>query len=190
MRIKDDKKAEALFEATVKLVNEIGFAASSVSKIAKEAKVSPATLYVYHKNKEDLLVSTYVAIKIKLSRAMLKNFDDTLPIRDILKSVWFNMFSYISEHVAYYKFAEQFSNSPYSLLVDKQEIEQFFKPVVRVIQRGIEQKIIKNVNQDILAVFIFYPITILANPSLCQNFQATEENIETAFNLAWDAIKL
>ena len=37
MRTKDDEKAAALFEATVKLVNEIGFASSSVSKIAREA---------------------------------------------------------------------------------------------------------------------------------------------------------
>ena len=63
MRTKDDVKQEALVEATVKLVNQIGFAASSVAKIAKEAGVSPATLYIYYKNKEDLLVSTYVEIK-------------------------------------------------------------------------------------------------------------------------------
>jgi AcrR family transcriptional regulator len=61
----------ALFEATVKPVNEIGFAASSVSKVAREANVSPSTLYVFFKNKEDLLVSTYVDIKLDLSRAML-----------------------------------------------------------------------------------------------------------------------
>ena len=69
MRVKDDEKQEALFEATVKLVNEIGFVSSSVSKIAKEANVSPATIYVYYKNKEDLLVSTYIAIKLDLSTA-------------------------------------------------------------------------------------------------------------------------
>ena len=96
MRTRDDEKQEALFEATVKLVNEIGFVSSSVSKIAKEAGVSPATIYVYYKNKEDLLVSTYIDIKLHISRAILKNFDDTLPIRDILKGVWFSMFEYLS----------------------------------------------------------------------------------------------
>ena len=50
MRTKDEQKKEALFKATVKLVNEIGFAASSVSKIAKEASVSPSTLYVFFEN--------------------------------------------------------------------------------------------------------------------------------------------
>jgi AcrR family transcriptional regulator len=189
MRTKDDEKEAALFEATVKLVNEIGFASSSVSKIAKEANVSPATIYVYHKNKEDLLVSTYIEIKLDLSRFLLRNFIDKLPIRDILRNVWFNMFEYIANNLEYFKFIEQFSNSPYSSLVNKQEVEQYFEPLARVLQTGIEQKIIKNVSFDILTAFMYHPITFLANPSLCTDFELTEENIETAFTLAWDAIK-
>jgi AcrR family transcriptional regulator len=190
MRTKDDEKEAALFEATVKLVNEIGFASSSVSKIAREAGVSPATIYVYYKNKEDLLVSTYVEIKLSLSKALLRDFNDRLPIRDILENVWFNMFEYISNHLEYYKFVEQFSNSPYSSLVNRQEVEQYFVPLVKVLQTGIDQKIIKNVSFDILTAFMYHPITALANPGLCQDFELNEENIETAFTLAWDAIKL
>ena len=190
MRTKDDEKEAALFEATVKLVNEIGFASSSVSKIAKEAGISPATIYIYYKNKEDLLVSTYIAIKLDLSKALLRNFDDTLPIRDILRNVWFNMFEYVSNNMEYYKFVEQFSNSPYSSLVNRQEVEQYFIPLLKVLQSGIDQKIIKDVNFDILTAFMYHPITILANPGLCQEFEPNEENIETAFTLAWDAIKL
>ena len=190
MRIKDDEKEAALFEATVKLVNEIGFASSSVSKIAREAGVSPATIYVYYKNKEDLLVSTYIDIKLDLSKALLRDFNDKLPIRDILRNVWFNMFEYISNNLEYYKFVEQFSNSPYSSLVNRQEVEQYFVPLVKVLQTGIEQKIIRNVNFDILTAFMYHPITVLANPGLCQDFELNEENIEIAFTLAWDAIKL
>ena len=190
MRTKDNEKEAALFEATVKLVNEIGFASSSVSKIAREAGVSPATIYVYYKNKEDLLVSTYIDIKLGLSKALLRDFNDGLPIRDILRNVWFNMFEYISNHLEYYKFVEQFSNSPYRSLVNKEEVEQYFVSLVKVLQTGIEQKIIKNVNFDILTAFMYHPITVLANPGLCQDFVPNEENIETAFTLAWDAIKL
>ncbi len=190
MRFKDDVKKEALFEATVKLVNDIGFVSSSVSKIAKEAGVSPATIYVYHQNKEDLLVSTYVDIKLKMSKAILEKFDSTLPIRDILRNVWYNMFDYVSKNLVYYKYVEQFSNSPYGSMVDKKAVEKYFDPLISVLQRGIEQKIIKNVNFDILSAFMWYPITVLANPRLCQSFEMNQENIDTAFTLAWDAIKL
>ena len=90
----------------------------------------------------------------------------------------------------YYQFAEQFANSPYSALVDKAAVEQYFDPLIQVLQTGIEQKIIKKVPLDILTAFIWYPVIVLANPRLCQGLVLNEETIETAFTLAWDAIKL
>ncbi len=190
MRTRDDAKQEALFNATVKLVNEIGFVSSSVAKIAKEAGVSPATLYIYYKNKEDLLVSTYVDIKVFLSGEFLKDFDPSLPIRDILRRVWFNMIACFSEYPDRFRFTEQFSNSPYASLVDKKVVEKYFEPIINVLKRGIEQKIIKDVDFDILAAFIFYPAMNLSKSRLGSGLELSEEIIETAFNLSWDAIKL
>jgi len=190
MRVKDELKQEAIIQATVKLVNDIGFVASSVSKIAKEAEVSPATIYIYYKNKEDLLVSTYVTIKQKMGKAVLKDFNAELPIRDILKKVWFNMFDYIQENKAYFHFTEQFSNSPYIELANKEEVEESFKPMINALMKGIEQKIIKNVNHDILITFMFYPIIILSNDRLCTDFNKDKDSLEIAFTLAWDAVKL
>ena len=190
MRTKDDKKKEALFRATVKLVNEIGFASSSVSKIAKEANVSPSTIYVFFKNKDDLLVSTYVEIKRNMADALLADFDDKLPIRDILKGAWFNIFKYISNNLEGYEYLEQFANSPYSSLVDIETLEKEFIPIINVFQKGIEQKIIKNVDPNFLVAFIFNPISRLANPRLCQGLEMDEEGLEMAFTMAWDAIKL
>lgn len=190
MRQKDENKQDAIINATVKLVNDIGFVAGSVSKIAKEANVSPATIYIYYKNKEDLLVSTYVDIKHKISEAIMKDFDPDLPIRDILKKLWFNAFDYIGRYPGYFQFTEQFSYSPYSALVNKKEVERYFEPMVNILRKGIDQKIIKDISFDILAVFMFYPVMLLANPRICAHFDLNKENIETAFTLAWDAIKL
>lgn len=190
MRTKDEEKQEALFKATVETVNEMGFVAASVSKIAKAARVSPATLYVYYENKEDLLVSTYIEIKKDFSRAILKDFDTSLPIRDILRNIWLAMSDYISKNSDKFRFVEQFSNSPFHTLVNREMVEKYFTPIHEVLQRGIDEKIIKDVEFDILAVFMFYPVMALSNPHLCANFELSPEGIETAFTLAWDAIKL
>jgi len=190
MRPKDENKQDAIIKATVKLVNDIGFVASSVSKIAREADVSPATIYIYYKNKEDLLVSTYIDIKHKISDAIMRDFDSDLPIRDILKKLWFNAFDYIARHPGYFKFTEQFSYSPYSALVNKKKVEKYFEPMMDILRKGIEQKIIKDISFEILTVFMFYPVMLLANPRICATFELNRENIETAFTLAWDAIKL
>lgn len=189
MRTKDEQKRQALFTATIKVVNEIGFASSSVSKIAKEAGVSPSTLYVFFENKEDLLVQTYVELKHRLAQSMLEDFDDTLPIRDIIKHVWFKTFDYISKNPQTYDYMEQFSTSPYSARVDKALLEKEYLPIITVFKQGIEQKIIKNVSMDFLAAFIFIPIARLANPRLCQDMVMARQDLETGFTMAWDAIK-
>jgi AcrR family transcriptional regulator len=190
MRIKDLNKQDAIIEATVNLVNEIGFVSSSVSKIAKKANVSPATIYIYYKNKEDLLVSTYIDIKKKLGNAAIKNIEENKPIRDILKNVWTNLFDYISNNQEYFKFTEQFSNSPYSNVVKKEDIEKVFEPIYKIVQKGIDQKILKDINYDILSAFMFYPIITLANPRICKHIKLDKKTIDTSFNLAWDAIRL
>ena len=192
MRTKDEQKRQALFKATVKLVNEIGFAASSVSKIAREAGVSPSTLYVFFENKEDLLVSTYVELKLELAGALLEGFDRSLPIRDIIKNVWYCVFEYISSNREAYDYMEQFSNSPYSSLVDKDLIEKEYTPFINVINAGIRQKIIKDVDIFIIAAFIFKPLSQLANPRFCldMDMEMDEQKLELAFDMAWDAIKL
>ncbi|MCG8549855.1 MAG: TetR/AcrR family transcriptional regulator [Desulfobacterales bacterium] len=190
MRTKDEEKKAALFEATVKTVNEMGFASASVSKITKEAGVSPATLYIYHKNKEELLVSTYITIEKNMSRALLEKFNADMPLRDILENVWVAMSDYFIKYQPYTRFAEQFANSPYKTLVNKEMVMHYYAPIIDVLQQGIDQKIIKNVDFDIIIAFICYPLLALSNPGLCSDFEPTAENIKSAFALAWDAIKL
>jgi AcrR family transcriptional regulator len=188
--VRDEKKQDALVRATVKLVNEIGFASSSVAKIAREANISPATVYIYYENKEDLLVSTYVEIKRNLGNAILQDFDDSQPIRDILEKMWFNMFEFITKYADFFQYTEQFANSPYCDLVKSEEVEKVFAPIFAVVQKGIDHKIIKDVGFDILGAFMFYPVITLANSRLCAGFEKDKKSIETAFTLAWDAIKL
>ncbi len=190
MRVKDDFKRDALFKATVKLVNEIGFVASSVAKIAREANVSPATVYIHYKNKEDLLVSTYIEIKQNIGKAMLKDFNEKLPLRDILQRIWKNAFKYISANPHLFQYAEQFSNSPYADLVSKAEVDKQFTSIIQAVQKGIDQKIIKDVHMDLITAFIYYPILVLTNKRITDSVTINDETIDTAFQLAWDAIKL
>lgn len=190
MRIKDDKKEEALYQATIKLVNEIGFASSSVSKIAKEAGVSPATLYIYFKNKDDLIISTYLTIKKEISTAILQELDLKAPIRDSLFTIWSNLMQYAADNRPEFQYTEQFSNSPYSQMVNKEELDAYFAPIIAVVQRGIDEKIIKNVPFEVLGTFFFFPAMTLSNPNMCGDFVINKTNIETTFQLAWDAIKL
>ncbi|MGZ9584498.1 TetR/AcrR family transcriptional regulator [Paenibacillus marinisediminis] len=53
------EKYEMILEAALKVIAENGFHGSQVSKIAKEAGVADGTIYLYFKNKEDILISLF-----------------------------------------------------------------------------------------------------------------------------------
>ena len=190
MRIKDDKKQEALFRATIKLVNDIGFASSSVSKIAKSAGVSPATLYTYFRNKDDLIVSTYMTVMDAMSAGIFTGLDTTLPVRDVLHQIWRNTFGYVQANRAGFLYTEQFAKSPYVQHLKVEDLKRFYAPLVTTIRRGVEEKVLKDVHFHMHAMFFLYPIFTLANPNSCHVVPIGDETVEAAFVLAWDAIRL
>ncbi|MBB3108662.1 TetR/AcrR family fatty acid metabolism transcriptional regulator [Paenibacillus phyllosphaerae] len=59
MTSKKMNKFELILGAAVKVFAETGFHGSQVSKIAREAGVADGTIYLYFKNKEDILVSLF-----------------------------------------------------------------------------------------------------------------------------------
>ena len=59
MRIKEGKKEEDIIKAAVVVFAETGYHNSKMSKIAEVAGVSTGSLYVYYKNKEQILLNIF-----------------------------------------------------------------------------------------------------------------------------------
>ena len=57
--MKDRPKYKQIIEAAVEVIAENGYHNSQVSKIAKKANVADGTIYLYFKNKEDILISVF-----------------------------------------------------------------------------------------------------------------------------------
>ncbi|PPA71787.1 TetR/AcrR family transcriptional regulator [Jeotgalibacillus proteolyticus] len=56
---KDKPKYKQIIDAAVVVIAENGYHHSQVSKIAKQAGVADGTIYLYFKNKEDILISLF-----------------------------------------------------------------------------------------------------------------------------------
>jgi TetR/AcrR family fatty acid metabolism transcriptional regulator len=56
---KNTEKYHIILEAACKVFAEMGFHQSTISQIAKEAGVADGTIYLYFKNKNDILVQFY-----------------------------------------------------------------------------------------------------------------------------------
>jgi TetR/AcrR family fatty acid metabolism transcriptional regulator len=57
--MKDENKHQKILHAAIKVFSEKGFYNSRVSEIAKEADVADGTIYLYFKNKDDILISLF-----------------------------------------------------------------------------------------------------------------------------------
>lgn len=59
MTSKKSEKYDIILDAALKVIAENGFHGSQVAKIAKEAGVADGTIYLYFRNKEDILISLF-----------------------------------------------------------------------------------------------------------------------------------
>lgn len=188
MRKKDQSKIDEIFKATLKLVNEIGFVSSSVAKIAQEAKVSPATIYIYYKNKEDLLINTYLQIKTLMHESIFKDFEISEDVKGNLRTIWFNTTRFLNSHSDLLLFIEQFEHSPYRSLINKDLLKEHLGPIEQVFIRGIQQKLIKDLPVEMLMIFAFPPLLAIANRQIPDESEVDNWSV-LAFEMAWDAIK-
>lgn len=189
MRIRDINKQKAVIDATIKVINEIGFASASISKIAKEAGVSVGTIYIYYTNKEDLVVSVYYNVKQEIMNALYLNIDESKSIKANLNTLWNNTIKAGEVIPMLLSYSEQFANSPFYDLVDKTKTYEFVKPLIELQNRGIEEKVLKAMSFELFVAFFMSPAAFLSNRKLCVDFKINKKNIEDSFQIAWNTIK-
>lgn len=189
MRRKDENKKEAIFKATKELLNEIGFADISMSKIAKRAGVSAATIYVYFENKDDMLKKLYLDVKRNLFRALQAVLDDSQPVRYAVEQAMRSYLAFIMENKADYLFLEQFSNSPMLQNLCIEEELPSFGSLFAIIEKGKREGLLRPVDDYLILHYCYLPISQLAKEQMKGNAQISEESIQTVIDMSWNAIR-
>lgn len=139
MRTRDEHKESALREKAMEMIVNEGFDGLSMQKLAKAAGVSPATIYIYYKNREDLLNQLFLEVQKTFYEVALKGFKPELSLEEGLWLQWKNRLRFILEYPYYFKFFEQFRNSPcinhkdLNISEFKENMKQF---VLNAIKRG------------------------------------------------------
>lgn len=70
--LKNEDKHQRIIKAALKIFARKGFYNSRVSEIAKEAAVADGTIYLYFKNKDDILISVFETEMTKMISNMKK----------------------------------------------------------------------------------------------------------------------
>ena len=184
-----DKKS-ALLNATLTLVNNHGFHNAPMAKIAKLAGVSPATIYLYFENKQDLINSLYLEVKKSFSDLAFEGYDETMSVKKGFEMIWFNIAHYKLTSISEANFLSQCDTSPMIDEAIRIEGLKNLQPLLDLWKRGKSEGIIKPISDYVLYAHTIYPLSFLLEMQQRNIFTLDETTKNNLFQVAWDAIKM
>ena len=181
-------KRNALIKATIELVNNNGFHATPMSKIAKIANVSPATIYLYFENKQDLVNKTYIEVKAVYTTYAFETYDPNASVEVGFETIWRCIAEFKLKESEYAMFLAQCDNTPMIDESSRQEGIKHFQPLLDLMARGKKEGIIKPISDYLLYAYAINPLSFLMMSQQRGAFQLNEKHIEEAYQSAWDSI--
>ncbi len=183
-------KRKALVDATIQLINEDGFHNAPMSKIAKLASVSPATIYLYFENKQDLVNKVFIEIKEIFTTFIFETYLEEMTVEDGFELIWRRISLFKLEQC---KEAMFLMHCDFNPIIDKKIREEgitHLQPLLDLWQRGKNEGIIKPISNYLLFAYAINPISTLLIMQQQGIYTINPSDINEAYKAAWDAIKL
>ena len=184
-----DKK-DKIIEAALDLFVENGFHGTPTAKIAQKAGVANGTLFQYFKTKDELVIALYIYFKDELAEYVSKNTVDNANIKETIKSQVLSSLIWAIENSSKFRFIQQVHTSPYLGQVEQDVLNKQVEPHLIVIQKGINEGVIKSLPVDLVYTLItsqvFGLYQFVTSKKISKSNQT--EIIETAFEMLWDMI--
>ena len=187
---KSINKRNALIKATIELVNNDGFHATPMSKIAKMANVSPATIYLYFENKQDLVNKTYIDVKSVYTNYAFATYDNSMSVEKGFETIWKRIAEFKLQESENALFLAQCDNTPMIDEPSRQEGIKHLQPLLDLWERGKKEGIIKPISNYLLYAYAINPLSFLMISQKRGAFMMGETEIEEAYKSAWSSIKI
>ncbi|MBM7597766.1 TetR/AcrR family fatty acid metabolism transcriptional regulator [Virgibacillus halotolerans] len=156
--MKNKPKYKQIIDAAVVVIAENGYHKSQVSKIAKKAGVADGTIYLYFKNKEDILVSVFKNKMGQFIEQIAYAINQKQNANEKLLTLIEMHFSQLSEdsHLAIVTQLELRQSDSALRLQINQILKPYLTVIDDVIEEGIEEKVFKaDLNLPLVRQMIF-----------------------------------
>ena len=160
MRSKDKKKQQRIKEAMVRLILREGIDGISVSKIAREAGVSSATIYVYYDSKEDMLAEVFREYSTAPYRYQMNRMTADMDGRTLIETIVRGCYSFSREHEEIFSFVEQCSRCP--TLSEQVSEEECSCDILDLIHDYQARGVLRPYSDWNMGAVLFAPVRFLA----------------------------
>jgi AcrR family transcriptional regulator len=183
-------KRNALIKATIELVNNNGFHATSMSKIAKMANVSPATIYLYFEHKQDLVNQTYIEVKAAYTNYAFATYTLNMDVETGFEIIWKRIADFKFKDCENAMFLAQCDNTPMIDEPSRQEGIKHLEPLLNLWARGKKEGVIKPISDYLLYAYAINPLSFLMMSEKRGAFKMDKIHIEEAYQSAWNSIRI
>jgi TetR/AcrR family transcriptional repressor of multidrug resistance operon len=174
MRPKNLEKEAAIRTTALRIIAQEGLENLTMQKLAKEAGISPRTIYIKYKDKDDLLIKLFIDEVLGVyEQAVLENFSETMELEAGVKRVWLNAFHYFIRHKPAFVLMQYGKSSPLlNTAFQERDIRegQFFAPIHRFLARQVSLGVIRDFPFEVHRALLFAPLLDLVN----EYFEHTE----------------
>ena len=190
MRPKDEDKANRIYRAAMKVINLEGFQGSSMTRIATEANLSPATIYLYFENKDDMIKKLFIHLKARMGHSYFRDDSDLSPSKGTFRTIWLNHYQYIIENMEEYSFLENFSNCPLISLIEKENNHDYCPAFENLFEQSKAAKLIHPLQNDIIYSLLFAPISQMVKKSKSLGVTLSTNELIQIFEASWKAVSM
>ena len=160
MRIRDCSKQQRIKEAMVRLILREGIDGTSVSKIAKEAGVSPATIYVYYNSKEEMLAEVFREYSTAPYRYLMQRVTEDMDGDTLIETIVRGCYSFSREHEEIFSFVEQCSRCP--TLSESVSEEECSCDILDLIHDYQARGVLRSYSDWNMGAMLFAPVRFLS----------------------------
>ena len=158
MRIRDESKIESVFDEALSMVVREGFDGLSMQKLAKAAGVSPATIYIYFKDRDDLLLQLHKRERDKFFSFVMEGFDPEMDFATGLTVQWKNRAKYAIDHPDRAHFLEHFTFTPLHERCRHEKNPVFKQGMKRFLEKAIANQELVNMSIEVYWSVAFAPL--------------------------------
>jgi AcrR family transcriptional regulator len=173
MRKKDDEKKNRIKKAVVQIILAEGFHGTSISKIAKVASVSPATVYIYYENKEEMLKDIYLEYAEDFHQYLVSDLAQDLSGEEFIDCLVRHYYQYMISHPEIFHFIDQFNACP--ALSQGCKALSGTGNLTQRISLYKKQGIIFDYDCENIFALLFYPVKAIANKAERDSVVATQQ---------------
>jgi|SRR5690606_19417826 TetR/AcrR family transcriptional repressor of multidrug resistance operon len=182
-------KRTLILRAALELLASCGFHGFSMKQLAKRAGVAAGTLYLYFRDREDLIRQLHREIILIFAQHVLANHDPHAPLRQQYHQICCRFWQFCRDNPNMLMSKGQFDHLPPDVLRDHHEAAwQAFKPLTDLFDACRSAGLVKPFGNEVLATLGIDLFLNLASKLHRGVITVNERDLEAIIHASWDAI--